>query len=150
MEKSRPCFKKKSINLYNLMKKIWPCNNIYTAVCKDAAYGFQWGLSQEMKIGKSRDPTNISEMTCEDIDDTQVSALRKEIELGSSFDVDKIKFDSKYNWPLARACTELMNITVFLEIRFQISFFSSLNFILERKRAPSYKIFRKECTGRTI
>ena len=73
MDLSRPCFKRKSINLYNLMEKIWPCGNIYTAVCKDAAYGFQWGLSQKMNIGKSRDPADISKMTCEDIDDPQVS-----------------------------------------------------------------------------
>ena len=61
----------KSANLHNLMKKLWPCNNDYIPTCKDAAYQFQYGLAQNMKIGKPN-PADPSEMDCRDIDSSQV------------------------------------------------------------------------------
>ena len=54
-----------SPNLYNLMKKIWPCKNIYTPVCKDAAKEFKIGQFQTFNIGKV-DPNDVTQMICKD------------------------------------------------------------------------------------
>ena len=61
---SRPCFERKSVNLFNLMKEIWPCNNFYIPTCKDAAYGRMLGMAQNFTIGKV-DPADKSKMICQ-------------------------------------------------------------------------------------
>lgn len=72
MDGSRECFKKKSPNLINLMKKIWPCDNYYIPVCKDAAYGFLLGAAQTFTIGKA-DPKDPANMICKkDLDKPQI------------------------------------------------------------------------------
>ena len=54
------------------MKKIWPCDNYYIPVCKDAAYGFLLGAAQTFTIGKA-DPKDPANMICKkDLDKPQV------------------------------------------------------------------------------
>jgi len=50
-------------NLYNILKVVWPCDNVYISPCKDSAYGYTLGQAQTLIIGKHR-RINKSGMLC--------------------------------------------------------------------------------------
>jgi len=67
---------KKNVNLFNLMKQIWPCNNTYLSVCEDFAHGFTKGLNQKLIIGKSN-PADRSQMICHnDLDVSEIDEVQ--------------------------------------------------------------------------
>merc|ERR1712059_152705 len=69
---------KGNTNLYNLNALMWPCNNDYIAVCKDAAFDFTAGLYQKLKIGKA-DKNDPSKMICSEKIDNREIAQQKPI-----------------------------------------------------------------------
>lgn len=71
-EASRQSLHNNNLNLLNLVKEVWPCNNSYIAPCKDDAYGGKLQLAQTLKIGKAH-PTDPQQMIChEDLDNAEI------------------------------------------------------------------------------
>jgi len=64
-KKKRKYLKENNTNLWNLLEKIWPCNNNYLSVCEDSAYGMTKGLTEKLRIGK-HDPDSPADMVCKD------------------------------------------------------------------------------------
>ena len=76
-EKARKEGRKQRPNMFNIFKRLWPCNNSYLSVCEDAAYGFTKGMAQRFIIGKS-DPDDRSKMICRnDIDKTEIEKVEE-------------------------------------------------------------------------
>lgn len=109
-------------NLQKLMKVVWPCNNDYVMVCKDAAYNYRMGASQKLLIGKA-DANDPSKMICrDDVDQPEFQDRGMRLdrtddyyqgEVGNTDDIKKQKIGQrcekilrKGDWPTgtSRAC----------------------------------------------
>ena len=78
-EKGRGLFQARNLNLYNLVKRIWPCNNTFMSRCKDAAYDYKLSLNQRLIVGKSLDKDDLSKIECDKEFDAPPEVLDEEI-----------------------------------------------------------------------
>jgi len=91
-------------NLYNLYKKLWPCNNRYISICEDSAHGMTKGLAQKLIIGKS-DASDPSRMIClEEADKAEV-----EEQPVSSLPQDDVYEDDYREW-YSDKCARVLKI----------------------------------------